>query len=200
MNENPYQSPESNLTNEEDIKQFEFYVVSISKFTILFFATLGMYELYWFYQNWKLYKVSNDEQMWPVARAIFSIFFVYILFGLVDDHLERAKKSFAWSPGGLAIWYILFSILGYVMDRLPTFDIGPVNSELAGFLLLPLVYFTLVNAQKAINLSQNDPEGESNSSYTPGNYLWIALGGVFWLFLLTAIFMEPLRNNGIVDF
>ena len=56
MNENVYKVPESNLIAGSDQLDGDFYVVGKIKFLVLFFSTFGLYSLYWFYRNWKLYK------------------------------------------------------------------------------------------------------------------------------------------------
>ena len=46
--------PKTNVLKEEDRKKHLplFYVVSPKKFWVLFIATMGAYEPYWFYKNW----------------------------------------------------------------------------------------------------------------------------------------------------
>ncbi len=43
-----YSPPKAELQDIAENTQTTFYVVSERKFTILFLATLGLYELYWF--------------------------------------------------------------------------------------------------------------------------------------------------------
>lgn len=181
MSENPYTAPESDLEVVENEDNTQFYVVSIKKFTILFFITIGLYTIYWFYKNWKGYKESSGKSIWPVPRAIFNIFFVKSLFEEVQKQLKEAAKEFSWKPADLANLYIVFTVIGYVLDRLSFKEIGSPYTDLLSILMLPVVYMTLVKAQRAINLCQNDPEGESNSTYSVGNYIWILFGTIFWL-------------------
>lgn len=83
MESNLYEAPQSTLSDVESLEDKEFYVVSIKKFTILFMATFGFYSIYWFYRNWKMSKAKYRDDIWPVARGIFSIFFVHSLFDYV---------------------------------------------------------------------------------------------------------------------
>lgn len=75
MNDNPYKAPESDLELAVAGTEKQFYVVSIRKFTILFFMTLGLYTIYWFYSHWNEYKLYSGKKIWPAPRSIFSIFF-----------------------------------------------------------------------------------------------------------------------------
>ena len=84
MDQTIYDAPKAKLDDaNNDETNYEFYVVGITKFIVLFLATFGIYSVYWFYRNWKLYKIHNNEDIYPVARAIFSIFFVQKVISLV---------------------------------------------------------------------------------------------------------------------
>src|SRR5687767_2451938 len=60
------------------------YVVAPTKFMLLAFSTMGMYSLYWFYKNWSLRRRAYGLTIWPVARAIFAVFFAHRLFRALD--------------------------------------------------------------------------------------------------------------------
>jgi hypothetical protein len=52
----------------------------------------------------------------------------------------------------------------------------------------------LLSAQHKINLSCDDPDGDSNSRLTNANYGWIGLGLIFWLFAILG-FILPSPGN-----
>lgn len=77
-----------------------FYVVPLRKFARLFFMTLGGNQLYWLYKNWACFKDrmqgASDfgSTVWPVPRALCSIFFVHSLLRVVKQHAaENARGS-----------------------------------------------------------------------------------------------------------
>ncbi len=181
MSDNPYATPKSEIDVQTTDDQLQFYVVSGTKFTLLFFITFGFYSVYWFYKNWRYYKISSNSNIWPVPRAIFSIFFTHSLFRAVQGVIQAKNKEFNWNPAGLATTYVVFSILSQVLDRLSMKEIGSPYTDILSLLCLPVIYFALAAAQNAINFSQNDPEGISNSTYTPANYVWFVLGAMLWL-------------------
>ena len=180
MNVDPYQPPKSELVSVVEEKQFQFYVVSIKKFTVLFFATLGLYSIYWFYKNWKEFKLYNNANIWPVARGMFNIFFAHKLFSEIQSALKKRDILFDWAPNALAIAYVALSIVGNILDRMSMKEIGSPYTDLLGILILLLIYLTLLKPQKAINLSQDDIEGASNRTYTVANVAWISLGLLLW--------------------
>jgi len=195
MNENIYSTPESELDNGElDLDQ-EFYVVSIGKFSLLFFATMGMYSLYWFYRNWQLFKIRNGENIWPVARAIFSIFFVHSLFNKVDDKLKEAESSFSWHPSALATTYVVLSVLGHITDSLSSAEVGSPYTDFISLLAVPFFFYIMFKAQKAINTTENDLEGKSNSALTGANYFWVLFGIVLW----AAVILGSLAIFGVIE-
>lgn len=178
MESNPYAPPQADLESPGSGPMF--YVVSTRKFTFLFFATLGLYSIYWFFKNWFLYKCETGEKIWPVPRAIFSIFFAHSLFSKVQDKLIRNNIRFYWDPSTMATLYVVVSIVSNVLDRMSAKDIGSPYTDIFSLVVLPVLYYTLLVPQKAINHAENDPSGSSNSRLTFINYLWIAIGLGLW--------------------
>lgn len=197
METNVYKPPQSNLVRDE-ARDADFYVVSRKKFLTLFIATLGMYRLYWFYKNWSLYKTSSDKNMWPVMRAIFSIFFAHSLFDLLGGRSREIDNTYKWSPSGMATLYVIFTIIENITDKLSQKSIGAPYTDFVVLITLPLIGWSLYKAQLAANIACNDPTGSGNSRLTPANYVWIALGGIVWavagLGLYSIIFGAPKWN------
>jgi hypothetical protein len=187
-NENIYSAPVADLTDaprlqgDADSGGLKFYVVAPYKFILLYVCTLGFYKIYWFYKNWSRYKAYvksyADADMWPVMRAIFSIFFVHALFRNVDETINDEPRKFSWSPSVLATLYVIFQLIITAIDRLPktSFENIAIGVELA--LMVPIIGFVLFTAQRAINAACGDPKGESNNKLSVANWLWIVLGGI----------------------
>lgn len=178
--ENQYEAPQSALDYLDD-EQPVFYVVSMLKFTVLYIATFGLYSLYWFYKHWSLYKAATNANIWPIPRAIFSIFFVNRLFKEIDDSLEDEQDEFQWNPEVLAAIYIVVSVISHIMDRAAEADKWLPYSAFVSLLGLPILFYTLYKAQQAANLAEADPEGSINNNFTGLNVFWIVLGILLWL-------------------
>ncbi|MEJ2693955.1 MAG: hypothetical protein P8166_13140 [Candidatus Thiodiazotropha sp.] len=115
----------------------------------------------------------------------------------LEQDLEQASCFYVVSPRKFTLLY--FSTFGLYMfywfyanwneyRRATGHKVWPVPRALFNilFTLLALLffalkYFTLITPQKAINTVNGSPAGESNSSLTWGNYIWIALGAIIWL-------------------
>ena len=91
MMQDVYKAPEAELIGPQNMTDTsEFFVVSIRKLWIMNLLTIGSYGLVWHYQHWKQFRDSiSDRDIWPVPRAIFTIFFVHALFGLIQDSSQQ---------------------------------------------------------------------------------------------------------------
>lgn len=179
--DNPYATPTASLADTPgEAAATPFYVVGTMKFLLLYVATLGVYSVYWFYRNWSHYKADTREAIWPVPRAIFSVFFIHSLFRTVDARLRADGKDFPWSPGSLATLLVILMITSNVLDRVASRIETVGMLDLASLLLLLPIAFVMLRAQGAINLACGDAEGKGNSQITGLNFLWLALGAILW--------------------
>lgn len=190
MENNIYAAPVADLETPVSIKtQAHFYVVSIKKFSVLFIATMGIYLVYWFYKNWSNYKKATNDSIWPVARAIFSIFFVHSLFEQVSYRKEKQDRDTEWDYKAGATMIVVLMIVQRLLDRFSMKEIGSpftdIGSILAAFLMMPF----FIKAQRMINLSEGDPHGEANKHFTAANIIWIILGVIFWTLALVGMFV-----------
>lgn len=188
MSNNVFETPDAELIKEENGNEPTFYVVSPLKFTVMYLGTFSFFSLWWFYANWRNYSRRQNIPMWPIARAIFAIFFTHSLFGQIDDELEKKKIDYTWASSMFATIYVVVLIFGALVDAI----FGDPNTITATYfvypLMLPISAFVLFRAQLAINQSQDDVGGTSNNNFTVYNFLWLALGLVYWaLMLITAL-------------
>lgn len=174
-----------------------FYVVSVKKFSVLYIATLGLYGLYWFYKNWACYKSQwarddqDREDLWPIARAIFAVFFVHSLFREVKALGRNKPMVEAWQSGKHATQLVVLMVAAQLMNRLAHRDIGTPYTDLLSLTILAPLVLLFAIAQEKINVSCNDPLGDSNNRFTAANYTWITVGAIFWcLVLLSYILPE----------
>ena len=182
MTDEPYQPPQADLLAGTVESGRQLYVVSGKKLAILFLATFGLYAVYWFYQNWRTYGDFFELRIWPLPRSIFFIFFTHSLLRKVDALLRKKQPEYEWSPNLLATLFVIVSIISNVLDRLSYREIGSPLTDFLSLAILPFALIILLQMQAAINLSQDDPYGESNRRLTLYNLIWILLGGVFWIF------------------
>jgi hypothetical protein len=180
MTENVYAPPKANLAPVSESEATRFYVVSPRKFLILYFVTVGMYQFYWFYKNWALYKQSTGESIWPVPRAIFGVFFVHALFRNVEVHNEEHSEA-TWDSRSNALTVVVLLLASNMLDRLSNKSIGePYTGWLSLLILIPLG-LSVLNAQGKINERCGDPSGKSNNNLTAANIAWCVAGALLWI-------------------
>jgi hypothetical protein len=184
MSEELYAPPQARIAEADDVPG-EFYLVSPRKFILLFVFTIGLYSVFWFYQNWSLYRRRHGLKLWPAPRAIFQIFFTHSLFDNVDQSLRRSGRRYAWSPGTQATLYVVLLIVSTFIDRLVESDSPVVLGLMILSSLLPGL--PLLVAQRAINLAENDAAGSRNSALSAANLAWIIAGALVWLILMAGL-------------
>ena len=167
----------------------KFYVVAAPKFLLLALITSSLYQLYWFFTNWRRYGRATDRRTLPLLRALIPIFFVHRLFGLIAPAGARVRPSaHTWHPGEMATLFVICMLgsrlvhhLGpYVATQLGAASAIPWLEHVATLLGLCQMY-PLFAAQRAANAAAGDPQGSSNSRLNALNYLFLALGVLGWL-------------------
>ena len=62
-----------------------FFPVSSLKLVVMCIVTFGIYEVYWFYKNWKLIKQRTASDIMPFWRAFFAVLFCYSCFKRIEE-------------------------------------------------------------------------------------------------------------------
>ena len=192
MNDDIYTTPKAEL-DERPLDQDAHYVVSISKLTILFYTTFAMYLVYWFYAHWQRHKIHRSADIWPIPRAIFSVFFTHSLFRYIDE--KAGDRSGQWPAQLLATVLVVAMIAGAFVDSVFDFQVETTLYVAALLLLMFLQIIPMARAQAVANENCNDSEGASNNRLTIYNWLWIVAGIVFWLFFLLGVFGSKFLNQ-----
>lgn len=170
----------------------EFFVLAPSKLVIMLVATMGIYSIYWFYQNWMRQRLRHDEDIWPLARALFAIFFVHRLFRRIDARLGKMtsgsdEPAFVWSPWSTATQYVALAVLSSVINRISVEAGGDVVLDLLSIIVMVISFWFLNMAQEAINVALGDPEGASNTSFVSRDVSWCIIGGFLWLLTISSL-------------
>ena len=154
-----------------------YFSVSKPKLIAMSICSWGIYEIYWFYKNWKLIKERTGQDIRPFWRAIFAPFFCHSLFKSVKElaHLQGIPSQV--SPGWLTFAYIAM----LVTHRLP----DPV------WLISFLTFLPLLPVQGLINQVNLKValEYEFDDHFSWKNMVVIILGGILLILSLIGIFL-----------
>lgn len=142
------------------------YVISTQKLVILTVVTFGLYEIYWFYRQWKSFKAERDLKVTPWARSLFATIMSYSLFNEITKAVKSIDKSKSGlEAGGLAIVYFIAVNLANLPD--PYWWLYFLS-------VIPLIY-----AQNAINFYWKEKYNKVEVSKFGGwNYVWALIGGI----------------------
>ena len=153
------------------------FAVGPAKLVVMSIGTLGLYQVYWFYQQWRRVR-DGGEDVRPLLRAIFGVLFCYPLFKrIVGSTGDVASPPVG--PGALAVVYILLS----VSWKLPSpFDLLSLLS------VLPLA---AVQRLASAGAERDFPRDDPNRRLTGANWLAVAVGAAFLGLLGYVAFRSP---------
>ena len=161
-----------------------YFSVSTTKFIVMSLLTAGLYEIYWFYKNWKYIKIRTRAKIRPFWRTVFSIFYCYPLFKHIQESGNSHGSRSDINPGGLAAGYIVLTML----HRLPD-----------PFWLVSLLAFVpLIPVQGAINSINATvaPKADRNGKFSVANIVAMLLGSLLLVFVtLDMMFPSSFLDN-----
>ena len=158
-----------------------FFPVSVSKLLVMFVCTFGLYQYYWFYQNWKLEQARSRKKMIPFWRAVFAVGWAQPLFDRIARRAqdEGLRPGFSASPmGGL------FAVLTLLVKLPDPYWLVTLLT------IVPVLYVhrtaTAINRKAA-------PDAPVNAKLSGLNILGVVIGGLLLLVVLLGTFLpaEP---------
>jgi len=88
------------------------YAISIWKLVIMCLATFGLYEIYWFYRQWKSFNSENKLKHGVIMLWILTLFSPlssYYLFKHVSNDVKEVNERKGLEAGALAILYFFLT-------------------------------------------------------------------------------------------
>lgn len=188
----PYAAPRSAprpMESSAVATEMSFYVVSPAKFMVLYYVTVGIYPLYWYYRNWNQWRITSGERVLPAIRAVFPIFFVAGLLDRVHGRMKAQGIRSEWNPRMHATGIVILMVLTTVLQQLASHGVGHPWLHLVWLATLVPMADVLCNAQRQINIACGDPDGTSNAIFTLANIAWAVIGLAFWLFTVYGTYL-----------
>ena len=164
---NPYAAPKAALADAAAPEvQPVFFPVSLPKLALMSLATLGFYEIYWFYKNWKCMQENFGHKINAPIRALFFPLVSYPLFRQIRDHAAGARLESRLQAGLLAFAVFIIAVL----YRLPD----------PWWLVSLLGFLPLLPVQSAVNdiNAKLAPGADGNGRFSGWNIAGIAAGGI----------------------
>jgi len=173
-------------TDVETAESRYFYVtpLRLALFSVL---TYGIYEIYFFYRNWKLLRDQRRLKISPFWRAWFGIFFIYDLLKRIFESAKNKGYVTAYSAGSLAAGWIVLVIIGSISNRIP--DVSVVGWVLWFISLLSFVFLLpALDCIKHFNMA-NNINPDLDKKLTVGQVILIVTGGLIWSLNILGWFM-----------
>jgi len=185
LSNNPYAPPKAAVADvvPAETVRTPFFAVSKKKLVIMSIATSTLYQLVWFYLNWRQIHRSG-AMVAPFVRTLFSPLFCYALF----DRVRWYRKDLSSSrlPAGLlAFGWIVVTLVSEFLDR---FDARGVRSVAVAMVFVTLVVghssvLFMLPVQSAIDTINRAeaPDHDPNDRFTVSNWIWIVVSGFLTL-------------------
>ncbi len=154
-------------------------VIPVWKFIFLTFVTFGIYEICWFYKNWKFFKEKDKLDISPFWRAIFAPFFIHGLFKKILELTKKEGYRESFSAGWLTSYWIIISYLWKLPDPY--------------WLISFLSFLPLISPLQAMNFYWNKKKPNlPMKSFSWWQILLIILGILVFMLALIGTFMPEI--------
>jgi hypothetical protein len=184
----PTPEPETPDAPELTTKGPLFLHVSMTRLIFMSVVSMGLYQAYWIYKNWRFLKDRDGLQIQPFWRGFFGLFFIYSIFKTIreDEQLNRIEKA-TFPAGALAVAWIVLTFLANALSRVEDDGISALGMLVAFPLFLFFVpvqdYINRVNAKLT-------PRPE-HTPWTIGHMVCLFIGILFWGFACLGIMAPP---------
>ncbi|WP_460894424.1 hypothetical protein [Rufibacter soli] len=152
---------------QEDIIEEYYHVQPVWKFAMLCMLTLGLYQIYWFYQNWRFVKEFEErDEIMPFWRSVFIIFFGQHLFSRVLLRAQEQNYQETYSSGWLMVAFFVLTVLSRLPDPL--------------WLISVFSFLPLIPVLRARNFFFRTacPARSISSTFTAGEVACVVLGTI----------------------
>jgi hypothetical protein len=154
-----------------------YFPVSLTKFVVVHFCTVGMYQLYWFYENWKLILERERSDASPFWKTFFMFIYCYTLLEKVRSSAAALKIAHSIPVQILGTGWLLLSTLWLLPDPY-------------GLIALLSIVF-LIPVQQAANRVNESlvPGHDRNERFTALNIVAVVIGGLLLVSVVIGAFV-----------
>lgn len=165
-------------------------IIDPKKVLFLSVITWGLYDFFWFLNNWKIIKQKENSKIHPFGRSFLAIFYCYSFFKKVMDSASNSGYVEKYSAKKLATGYFLLTFVGVVLGKsIPGIGLWALVFSVIGL----LASYSLFEVQKAINFNSEHESGVSNfnNSYSFGDAAFIIFGVLYTIFIIYGVSVPP---------
>jgi hypothetical protein len=160
------------------------YAQPVLRFVLLSFFTLGIFNIYWYYRNWKHLKNFRNVNIspgWKTVGLFIPLVGFVLIYGAHRDYkylIEEEAVNRKLYPG----WIILILIVCAIMTRLPG----------AYWLLGYLSIIPLAIVQGVLNdlWAKVQPEFPMRTKWRAGEIVLLIFGILFWVLIVIGLIVS----------
>ena len=161
-----------------------FLYIPTSRLIVMSILSLGLYDAYWIYRNWRFLKERDGLSIQPFWRGVFGLFHITSLLKMIkNDPSANSLAEARFSPGWLASGWILLMFIGNTLGR----SADP-TANLIGIIISAPAFLCLLPVQNYINsVNESLPRRPAYYGWTGGQLLCLVLGVIFWILFLAGM-------------
>lgn len=153
-------------------------IMNLKRFIFLSIGSLGLYPIWWTFEAWRFFMQKDHLDIMPAMRTILAYFFIYSLFNKIQMYAEGQGYTQKFSSIFMCMGFIACSLLVKLPDP---------------YWLISIFSFVfLIPAFQALNYAKLNSQElhtvQMKKFSLPQKFL-IAFGIVFWILILTALFI-----------
>ncbi len=159
-----------------------FLYVPTARLISMSVLSVGIYQTYWVYKNWRYLCDRDRLAIMPFWRGIFSVFFFYSLLKTIkNDPVTSRIRQAVYSPGLLATGWVAAVVMARACGRVPElFVVALAFQTLSVCFLLPVHFH--IQALNDSSSARNDYVG-----WTVGHIVCAVFGAIAWVFIFLGI-------------
>lgn len=169
-----------------------FLHIPMGRMVLMSLLSLGIYEAYWMYMNWRYLKNKYNLPIQPFWRAVFGVFFCYALFTSIHDDKEtNAVKKAEFPAGVLALGWIVLMVVSNLMSRFG----GTAVSMVALAISVPSFMF-FMPLQRYINDVNGAREPKpAYYHWSTGHIVMLVFGCILWPLIILGLMFPELQSE-----
>ncbi len=175
----------------------EFFSIPPLRLFLLSVVTFNLYNVYWFYKQWKAVKYKEKSRIYPFWRAWFDIFFALSLFKRVSSKAHEYGYFERFSFMFLGISYILLTLTDRVLTQMSTLFEGvyPVSTifffDVGSLLFSILSCIPLMAVQQNINFYLEKTQVLLKPRpFSKGEIIIASISGIIYILFVTGIISD----------
>jgi hypothetical protein len=164
-----------------------FLYIPKSRFIVMCIISLGWFQCFWIYRNWKYLKERDRLAVNAFWRGIFGLFYIHSLFKAIKTDAQANQKVKAtFSPDNLVVAWIFFSAIGVILIVYP--GAGKIEQLLGILVFIFTFWFILPVQDYIITLNESLLARPSFCGWSAGQTVCLILGVIGWLQILIGLF------------